>query len=161
MSELKSKHAFGSEANVDAALEQGLIDAFDILFLSEGKIGWIDKDGSKVILDNKKQVVLVDELPDIGTLDTVYIYNGKFYYWNGSEFLSPSGDDVVSESDVDEKVSAAKSEAVENAKLYTDEQIASVESHTDNKVERVVKDLEAIIDNKISEVESGYEIIEF
>ena len=36
MSTMKSKHAFGSEANVDSALENGIIDAYDILYLSEG-----------------------------------------------------------------------------------------------------------------------------
>ena len=50
MPEMKSKHAFGSEANVDNAIEQGLIDAYDVLFLNEGKIGWVDRDGNKVIL---------------------------------------------------------------------------------------------------------------
>lgn len=49
---LRSKHAFGSEANVDAALQSGAIDAYDILFLNEKKIGWIDKDGNKVIVEN-------------------------------------------------------------------------------------------------------------
>lgn len=49
MSNLKSRHAFGSEANIASALEQGLIDAYDVLFLDEGKIGWIDKNGVPVI----------------------------------------------------------------------------------------------------------------
>lgn len=47
---LRSKHAFGSEANVEAALASGAIDAYDILFLNEGKIGWVDKDGKVVIV---------------------------------------------------------------------------------------------------------------
>lgn len=146
MSELKSKHAFGSEENVDAALAQGLIDAYDILFLSEGKIGWIDKDGNKVIPENKSHVVLVDELPDVGSYDTIYIYNGKFYYWDGEHFISPSGGGVVTETTVDKKVDAAKSEAIESAKSYIDDQIASIE---------------VMIEDRISEVDSAYEIIEF
>lgn len=125
MSELKSKHAFGSEENVDLALQQGLIDAYDILFLSNGKIGWIDRDGNKVIPEDKKQVLIVDELPESGMPDTVYIYDNKFYYWNGAEFVSPSGSDCVTGSEVDEKVDAAKAEAIENAKAYTDEQVAA------------------------------------
>ena len=51
----KARHAFGSLENVDTALSAGTIDAYDILFVkdSEGKpyVGWIDKDGNKVIVE--------------------------------------------------------------------------------------------------------------
>ena len=118
---LKSRHAFGSEANIDSALDRGLIDEYDILFLNEGKIGWIDKDGQKVILEDKEQVITVNELPETGISNTVYICDSKFYFWNGAEFISPIGDGVVNEVVVNEKVNAAIGEA--NA--YTDEQIAN------------------------------------
>lgn len=130
MSEIKSKHAFGSEANVDAALEQGLIDAYDILFLKEGKIGWIDKDGNKVILEDKVQVSLVDALPETGSADVIYIYNNSIYLWNGTEFTSPVGDGGVSEAVVDSKIESAKSEVLEAAKAYADEQMAASSSDT-------------------------------
>ena len=42
---MKAKHAFGSLADVQSALNLGKIDAYDILFLdgdTEPKIGWID-----------------------------------------------------------------------------------------------------------------------
>lgn len=122
MSELlRSRHAFGSEANVDYAIEQGLVDAYDVLFLNEGKIGWIDKDGNKVILEDKKQVVTVGELPVVGDEDTIYICDAKFYFWNveDEEFKTTSGD-VVDESVIDSKVEAA----VATANAYTDQQIA-------------------------------------
>lgn len=51
---LRSKHAFGEFANLDKAIADGKIDAYDILFLdgkTEPKIGWVDKDGNVVILD--------------------------------------------------------------------------------------------------------------
>lgn len=38
----KAKHAFGSEANVDTALQNGTLDAYDILFLDEKK-DWLDQ----------------------------------------------------------------------------------------------------------------------
>lgn len=95
MSNLKSKHAFGSEINVDAALEQGLIDAYDVLFLSEGKVGWIDANGKKVILEDKKSVVTVESLPTCGQVDTVYICNNKLYFWNGCSFSSLMSDDAA------------------------------------------------------------------
>lgn len=125
MSTPKSKHAFGSEANVDTALEQGLIDAYDILFLDEGKIGWIDKDGNKVILEDKKQVLTVTSLPETGEPDVIYVYGTQFYLWNGIEFVSPSGDSSISEETVDSKIDAAKQEVTESANAYTDEQIAA------------------------------------
>lgn len=121
MSDLRSRHAFGSEANVDSALEQGKIDALDVLFLDEGKIGWIDKNGNKVILENAKQVIPVDELPETGISTAIYICNGKFYYWDETGFKSPASEGGVDESTVNTKVE----EAVASANAYTDEQIAN------------------------------------
>lgn len=116
---LKSRHAFGSEANIDYAISQGLVDAYDILFLKEGKIGWIDKEGNKVILENKKQVVSVEALPEIGDVETVYICDSKFYFWNGVEFILSAGS--INETIVYEKIETA----VNEANAYTDEQIAN------------------------------------
>ena len=116
---LRSKHAFGSEANVDAAIANGLIDAYDILFLSEGKIGWIDKNGKKVI--PKTPVMIVDELPETGEDDVVYVCKSKLYVWNGTAFEPLTGGEGVAEDVVDTKVQ----EATEAANAYTDEQIAN------------------------------------
>lgn len=125
MPEMKSKHAFGSEANVDNALAQGLIDSYDVLFLDEGKIGWIDKNGNKVILEDKVQVALVDALPETGKADVIYIYGGNIHLWNGAEFISPVGDGGVSEDLVDTKIENAVTSATESANAYTDERIAA------------------------------------
>ena len=55
---LRSKHAFGSSDGVLKAVEDGKIDAYDILFLdgdtNKPKIGWIDKNGNPVILTDEK-----------------------------------------------------------------------------------------------------------
>lgn len=49
----RAKHAFGALERIDDALSSGSINAFDILFVKDanGKpyVGWIDKDGNKVI----------------------------------------------------------------------------------------------------------------
>lgn len=128
MSELlKSRHAFGSLANVDSALDKGLIDAYDILFLNEGKIGWIDKDGKKVILEDKKQVVTVDVFPEIGDTDTVYIYNSRFYFWNGTEFVTTADEIGVTAEEVDTKINSAVSDVVGRANAYTDKKIEIVD----------------------------------
>lgn len=129
MSELlKSRHAFGSEANIDSALDQGLIDEYDILFLKEGKIGWIDADGNKVILEDKTGVKSVDVLPEIGDLETVYIYDSKLYFWNGKEFVTTADGIGVTEEEVDTKISTAVSDVEDKANAYTDKMIETVEA---------------------------------
>lgn len=49
----RAKHAFGALERIDDALSSGAINAYDILFVKDanGKpyVGWIDKDGNKVI----------------------------------------------------------------------------------------------------------------
>jgi len=124
---LKSRHSFGSEYNIDSALDQGLIDAYDILFLKEGKIGWIDSDGKKVILEDKTGVTSVDVLPEIGSKEMVYIYDSKFYFWDGTGFKTPTieVENKVVEVIVNEKIDAAVSDIVDKVNAYTDEQIAN------------------------------------
>lgn len=120
---LRSKHAFGSEANVDAALASGAIDAYDILFLKEGKIGWIDKDGNKVIVENKQQVVVLEALPETGEEGILYIVNSVGYSWDGSEFKPISEGTGIDETIVDTKIETAKSTMLDDAKAYTDQKI--------------------------------------
>ena len=122
---LRSKHAFGSVGNIQAALDQGLIDQFDILFLTDEnndpQVGWIDKNGEVRLVDTEC-VITVDVLPETGVAGKVYICEEKFYYWNGLEFIAPQGSENVSEEIVDSKVE----EAVKSANDYTDEQITAV-----------------------------------
>ena len=50
MADLKmTKHAFGSKENIETAKAAGTIDAYDVLHLSNGEMGWIAADGSTVI----------------------------------------------------------------------------------------------------------------
>lgn len=126
---LRSKHAFGSEANVDSALASGKIDAYDILFLNEGKIGWIDGNGEKVIIENKLQVVSVDTLPEVGEEGILYVENSIGYTWNGEEFKPIGGSTIVNEEVVDDKIEAANTATLDEAKNYIDEQLANVSSN--------------------------------
>ena len=54
----KARHAFGSSSGIDAAIQSGKIDAYDILFLDgdtdSPKVGWVDKNGKAVILKDEK-----------------------------------------------------------------------------------------------------------
>lgn len=53
----RAKHAFGALERVDESIANGVLDAYDVLFVKDenGKpyVGWIDKDGNKVIVDNE------------------------------------------------------------------------------------------------------------
>lgn len=73
-----AKHAFGSEKNIDSALQAGTIDAYDILFLNEGKVGWIDKNGNKVIAETKtKDDIVVNGVDGLGIGNGETIPAGK------------------------------------------------------------------------------------
>ena len=133
---LKSRHAFGSEANIQDALDQKLIDAYDILFLKEGKIGWIDAQGQPVILEDKTGVKSVDVLPEIGDEGIVYICDSKFYFWNGTEFVAPIDEIGISEKEVDIKIETAVSDVVDKANAYTDKMVeAAMGEHLTKKYE--------------------------
>lgn len=60
----KARHAFGMLENIDSALSKGAIDAYDILFVknADGKpfVGWVDKDGNKVIVDNSVELAALE-----------------------------------------------------------------------------------------------------
>jgi len=87
----KARHAFGSEAKISEALAAGKIDAFDILFLDEKKVGWINKLGEVVIAEGEEYVVKVDELPVAdGKEGIIYIYNNEGYIWDGTQCISMS-----------------------------------------------------------------------
>lgn len=44
----KSKHAFGSEARLDQAIQNGILNQCDIIFLDEGQVAWINKNGKLI-----------------------------------------------------------------------------------------------------------------
>ena len=60
----KARHAFGMLENIDSALSSGAIDSYDILFVknADGKpfVGWIDKDGNKVICDDSAELAVLE-----------------------------------------------------------------------------------------------------
>lgn len=67
-----SKHAFGSKANVETAKANGNIDEYDVLFLDNGEVGWIDKDNNTVINTPRTQSdIVVNGVTGLG------IENGK------------------------------------------------------------------------------------
>lgn len=92
MAEQRARHAFGMLENIDTALSKGDIDAYDILFVkdADGKpyVGWIDKNGNKVIVQEDEKIIRVDALPTAdGDENVVYIYNNEGYIWDGTQCI--------------------------------------------------------------------------
>ena len=58
----KFKPAFGSSENVQSALDQGMIDKYDLLLLDGNtdvpKVGWVDAQGEVIIVDTEKVIVV-------------------------------------------------------------------------------------------------------
>lgn len=112
----KARHAFGMLENVDAAIADTTIDAYDILFVKDanGKpyVGWIDKDGNKVIVDNAATTTIVegDSLPEVGETGQIYIFNEEAYVYNGTEYvsISKSADLTALEAEIANKVDESK-----------------------------------------------------
>lgn len=109
---LKSKHAFGSLENLDAAIQAKKIDAYDILFLdgeTDPKIGWIDKNGKKVIVPSCEGLneAEVDEKMNAA------ISSSNSYT---DEKISP----------VLEEVERSLEEVEHKIKTYTDEQLEAI-----------------------------------
>lgn len=93
MAELKARHAYGTSANLQAALAAGTIDAYDILFLdgdTDPKIGWVDKNGNAVVVSQDEYVQVVSALPESGEEGVIYIFGEEGYVWSGTEFVSLS-----------------------------------------------------------------------
>ena len=160
----KAKHAFGTLERVDEALAAGTIDAYDILFLKDANnnpyVGWIDKQGNKVIIEDKIQVVRVDELPmSNGDVNVVYIYNNEGYIWDSINSqcvsLSKSSDLTALEAQIDEL----------EAQMATKVDESTIDAKVEAKVEEVAEatidaKIAAKVEEKVEEIVST-EVIEF
>lgn len=51
-----TKHAFGARENIETAKTAGTLNAYDMLHLDNGEMGWLDKDGNLVIHADRSQV---------------------------------------------------------------------------------------------------------
>lgn len=152
MAELKARHAFGSSSGIDAALEANKIDAFDILFLDGNtdnpKVGWIDKNGNKVIIEDKVQIVRVESLPTAnGDPNVVYIYNNEGYIWDGEKCISLSKPTDLTE--LEAEVSKNSESITQNTSKITDisEDVKSINSKI-NAIDDTYAKIEYEISNK-------------
>lgn len=123
----QAKHAYGNSENLMRAVENGSVDAYDILFLdgdTDPKIGWVDKNGEvKIVKNGGNQIVRVDELPTSnGDANVMYVYNNQCYMWDGNKCVlvsssveSEEAQEII-ETKVEEKLaeSAITNEDIEN-----------------------------------------------
>ena len=117
---MKAKHAFGSSSGVEAAIQSGKIDAFDILFLDgdtdQPKIGWVDKNGNAVILK--------DEKADLSEVEA------------DVEALEEEVAKKANAEEVEEKIDQVVTDTMAAAKAYTDGKVeAAVKEHLVKKFE--------------------------
>lgn len=111
----KVKHVYGALANVDNALSEAKIDAYDILLVkdADGKpvVGWIDAEGQKCIVDTQNVVKVKEEnLPESGVEGKIYIFKEEAYIWDGAAFkpLAKSVDVSELEAQIETKCDEAK-----------------------------------------------------
>lgn len=58
MAEMKTKIAFGARENVNAAIEAGTIDEYDLINFDNGEQGWVDKNKNIVINTPRTQTAI-------------------------------------------------------------------------------------------------------
>lgn len=90
----KARHAFGTLEGIDNALANNIIDAYDILFVKDAKgkpyVGWIDKNGEKVVIQEDDEVVMVEgeSLPESGIVGKIYVHGSDAYIWKDNAFVN-------------------------------------------------------------------------
>lgn len=127
----KAKHAYGSRANLQNAIDAGLVDAYDVLFLNGENeaptVGWMDKNGNPVIVD-VENTELKNQVSDL----------------EASVANKPDADVV------DAQISQAVQSAEESAKAYADEK---VETTVKAEVQSAVKaEIEASVEKTKYEI---------
>lgn len=126
---LRSRHAFGNTENLDAAISAGKIDAYDILFLDgdtdKPKIGWIDRNGNAVILeDEKADLSKVEE--DVDKLESSF---------------TDLESEVAKKADAKEVETELATKAnTEDVNLKIEQSVNDVKSYTDGKVEAALNE---------------------
>lgn len=135
----KTKVTFGSVDRIDAALNEGKINEYDLMCLEGGKFGWIDKNGKKVFVEGEQYVVTVDELPiSNGKENVIYIYNNIGYVWNGTECVPLT--QSVDVSSLQASIENLKDEIA----TKVDTEVINAELNTINAdVEELVEDMKA------------------
>jgi len=135
----KAKHAFGALEDIDQAFANGRIDSYDILFVKDanGKpyVGWIDKEGNKVICQEEERVIVVEgeSLPETGVEGKIYIFGEDGYFWNGTKFVNLCKPTDV--TDLQTEVSELETEMKQKVDAETVQTM--IKEHADSLIEVV------------------------
>lgn len=172
---LKAKHAFGSEKDISKALAEGKIDAYDILFLDEKKVGWVTKSGDVVIAEPDLSEVeaelatkasaedveaLEAEVATKATAEDIQAVENAIATKADAEKVESLEEQVAAKADaaevetkLAEKADAEKVEALETelaTKVTAEEVDAKVETAVAEKVESAVKaEVEATVETAV------------
>lgn len=123
----RAKHAFGASENLQNALNSGVIDAYDILFLdgdTDPKVGWVTKNGEVAVVPSVSEVK-----GQVAELETELA-------------------NKVSAEEVDTKINAAVTEKVET--VVTEKVATEVETVVNEKVDTViVEKVDTVVNEKV------------
>lgn len=141
----RAKHAFGALEKIDEALSSGKIDSYDILFVKDanGKpyVGWIDKDGNKVICDDSEEFDAM--LAQIATKANA----------SDVEALEVEIATKVNSEEVDAKIDEASANTVASANAYTNKMVeAAMGEHLTKKYEVDNVPVGTLVDYRENEV---------
>lgn len=168
---MKAKHAFGSEKDISKALADGKIDAFDILFLDEKKVGWVTKNGDVVIAEPDLSEVeaeiakkasaedveaLEKEVATKATAEDIQAVENAIATKADAEKVESLEEQVAAKADAAEvetalasKADAEKVETLETElanKVSAEEVDAKVETAVAEKVESTISEMEFEVD---------------
>lgn len=124
----RAKHAHGSRKNLENAIAQGIVNEFDVLFLSgedeSNAIGWVSKDGEAIIIDPVAEVSKLE-----ASIETELA-------------------NKVSVEEVDTKIDTVVTEKVET--VVTEKVTKEVETVVNEKVETVITEkVDTVVNEKV------------
>ena len=132
----KAKFGFGNSSDVERAIQEGKINARDILFLDENtdkpKIGWVTKSG--------KAVILTDEKADLSEIEAdVEAIELELATKANADEVEALGLEISTKADtteVEEKISQATTNTIASAKEYANKLVeAAMDEHLTKKYE--------------------------
>jgi hypothetical protein len=154
---MKAKHAFGSLADVQSALNLGKIDNYDILFLdgdTEPKIGWIDAKGEFRLVKNEADFseleAIIAKKADAEEVESAIAKKADI---TEIETLEGQIATKANAADVDAKVDKAVTDSVTSANAYTDKMVeAAMGEHLTKKYEITDVPESTIVDMRDKEI---------
>lgn len=164
--------AAGDLKVIQPAIEAGTLSYPAYVFVrDEHKLGFVDKDNELILIlgDNKKQVLNVEELPDVasGDKEVLYVYNGVVYVFDGEKYI-PSYKDHTSELEaltarietLEEKVSAIESSGGgSGGGSTTDAETLERITELEGKVTTLETEIETL-NTTVEEIQTGFTFVE-